>query len=77
MSQEPNADVNFTISKGDKVSPGLPPIVPLMPEMLLINATVPDLLRRKLKSKNPMPCPEYHARPYDKCQYPCGNRMKL
>ena len=27
------------MSVGDKLSPGLPPIVPLMPEMLLINAT--------------------------------------
>jgi SAM-dependent methyltransferase len=35
----PKAEVNFTTSTGDKDSPGFPPIVPLMPEMLLINAT--------------------------------------
>ena len=27
------------MSVGDRLSPGLPPIVPLIPEMLLINAT--------------------------------------
>ena len=31
------AEVNFTISNGFNVSPGLPPIVPLMPEIDLIN----------------------------------------
>ena len=35
----PNAAVYFTMSNGDKVSPGFPPIVPRMPEILLINAT--------------------------------------
>jgi hypothetical protein len=38
-SQLPKAALNLTVSRGDKVSPGLPPMVPLMPEMLLINAT--------------------------------------
>jgi hypothetical protein len=36
---DPNAAENFTISRGVRFSLGLPPIVPLMPEMLLINAT--------------------------------------
>jgi hypothetical protein len=36
----PKAAVNFTISTGDRFSPGIPPIVPRMPDMLLINATV-------------------------------------
>ena len=35
----PNADVNFTISTGVRLVPGVPPIVPLIPEILLINAT--------------------------------------
>jgi hypothetical protein len=35
----PNEAVNLTISIAVKDSPGFPPIVPLMPEMLLINAT--------------------------------------
>jgi hypothetical protein len=35
----PNAAENLTISSGVRFSLGLPPIVPLMPEMLLVNAT--------------------------------------
>ena len=35
----PNAAVNFTISTGVRLVPGVPPIVPLIPEILLINAT--------------------------------------
>src|ERR1700722_2833848 len=35
----PKAAVNLTTSSGDRVSPGFPPIVPLIPEILLINAT--------------------------------------
>src|ERR1700722_515824 len=35
----PKAAVNLTTSSGERVSPGFPPIVPLIPEMLLINAT--------------------------------------
>jgi hypothetical protein len=35
-----NAAVNFTISMGVKLFPGLPPIVPLIPDMLLISATL-------------------------------------
>jgi len=35
----PNAAVNFIISTGVRLVPGVPPIVPLIPEMLLINAT--------------------------------------
>ena len=35
----PNAAENFTISTGVRLVPGVPPIVPLIPEMLLINAT--------------------------------------
>jgi hypothetical protein len=38
-SQDPKADVNLTISSGDKESPGFPPMVPLIPEILFINAT--------------------------------------
>ena len=38
-SQVPKADVNRTISNGVRPDPGFPPMVPLMPEMLLINAT--------------------------------------
>jgi hypothetical protein len=40
----PNAAVNFTISKGVRFSPVFPPTVPLMPEMLLINATINKLI---------------------------------
>lgn len=36
----PYAEVNFTTSMGDKDSPGFPPIVPLIPDMLLISATI-------------------------------------
>lgn len=39
----PNDAVYLTTSRGESVSPGLPPIVPRMPEMLLINATISDL----------------------------------
>jgi 2-polyprenyl-3-methyl-5-hydroxy-6-metoxy-1,4-benzoquinol methylase len=35
----PNAAVNFTTSIAVSASPGFPPIVPLMPDILLINAT--------------------------------------
>src|SRR5690242_3959645 len=35
----PKAEANFTTSIAVRASPGLPPMVPLMPEMLLINAT--------------------------------------
>jgi hypothetical protein len=35
----PNADENFTTSIAVSASPGLPPMVPLIPEILLINAT--------------------------------------
>src|SRR5690606_9758680 len=35
--KRPNAAVNLTISIGVSASPGLPPIVPRMPEMDLIN----------------------------------------
>ena len=34
----PKADAYRTISSGESDSPGFPPIVPLMPEMLLISA---------------------------------------
>jgi hypothetical protein len=34
----PKAAVNFTISTGDKQSPGLPPIVPLIPDIDFISA---------------------------------------
>jgi hypothetical protein len=35
----PNAAVNFIMSIGVRLVPGVPPIVPLIPEILLINAT--------------------------------------
>jgi len=35
----PNAAVNLTISTGVRLVPGVPPRVPLIPEILLINAT--------------------------------------
>jgi hypothetical protein len=39
-SQLPYAAVNFTISSGVKLFAVLPPIVPRIPDMLLINATI-------------------------------------
>jgi hypothetical protein len=36
----PNEAVNFTTSIAVSELPGMPPIVPLIPDMLLINATV-------------------------------------
>ncbi len=39
-SQPAYAALNFTISKGERLLPGLPPIVPLMPEILFISATI-------------------------------------
>ncbi len=55
----PNAAVNFTTSMGVRDVPGVPPIVPLIPEILLINATtisskVKDYVRfiRENKNKN-------------------------
>jgi hypothetical protein len=44
---DPKAAVNFTTSIGDSVSPGFPPIVPLIPDMLLINATMQNLGEQK------------------------------
>jgi NADH:ubiquinone oxidoreductase subunit H len=38
INKVPNAAVNFTISTGVRLSPVFPPIVPLIPEILLINA---------------------------------------
>ena len=35
----PKAEVYKTTSNGESDSPGFPPIVPLIPDMLLINAT--------------------------------------
>jgi hypothetical protein len=35
----PKAAVYITTSNGERDSPGFPPIVPLIPEMLLISAT--------------------------------------
>jgi hypothetical protein len=35
----PNAEANFTTSIAVKAAPGFPPIVPLIPDILLINAT--------------------------------------
>jgi hypothetical protein len=35
----PKAAVNLMISTGVRLVPGVPPIVPLIPEILLINAT--------------------------------------
>jgi hypothetical protein len=36
----PNAAVYFTTSNGDKETPGFPPIVPLIPEMLFMSAKI-------------------------------------
>jgi hypothetical protein len=38
----PKEAVYFTTSSGDNVSPDLPPIVPLIPEILFINATLQE-----------------------------------
>ena len=38
------ADVNFTISKGFRVSPGRPPIVPRIPDIDLINVIGSEIL---------------------------------
>jgi hypothetical protein len=43
FTQLPNAAANLTISRGVRFSPGLPPIVPLIPEILLIKGTVPEV----------------------------------
>jgi hypothetical protein len=53
----PNAAVNFIMSTGVRLVPGVPPIVPLIPEILLINATtnsskVNDYIRLNRDSKN-------------------------
>jgi hypothetical protein len=40
LSQVAYAEVKTTISSGLSPSPGLPPMVPLMPEMEVINDTV-------------------------------------
>jgi hypothetical protein len=40
----PKAAVKRTMSIAVKDSPGLPPIVPLIPEILLINATKQNLI---------------------------------
>src|SRR5947207_405963 len=40
ISQEPKAAVNLTMSKGVRLSPLLPPIVPLIPEMDFMSANV-------------------------------------
>jgi len=34
----PKAAVNFTMSRGVRLSPGVPPMVPLIPEILFISA---------------------------------------
>jgi hypothetical protein len=39
LIQVPNAAVNFTTSRGVRLSPGLPPMVPRIPEIDLISAT--------------------------------------
>ncbi len=44
LIQLPYAAAKFTMSTGVKFSPGFPPIVPLIPEMLFINATINRVL---------------------------------
>jgi len=51
ISLLPNAAVYFTMSNGESVVPGFPPIVPLIPEMLLINATGEIFRYAKLQKK--------------------------
>jgi hypothetical protein len=40
LKEAANAAVNFTMSNGVRFCPGLPPIVPLIPEILFISATL-------------------------------------
>ena len=47
----PKAEVYITTSKGERDSPGFPPIVPLIPEILLINATG-EFLGSRIYKKN-------------------------
>lgn len=51
MAHAPKAAVYFTTSKGLSDSPGFPPIVPLIPEMLLINAKLMIFKDAKLQNK--------------------------
>jgi hypothetical protein len=47
----PYAAANFTISTGVRLSPGFPPIVPLIPEMLFINDKAIILRGQKYNSE--------------------------
>jgi hypothetical protein len=51
IAHSPNAAVYFTTSNGVRDSPGFPPIVPLIPEMLLINAKFQILRMQNYKIK--------------------------
>jgi hypothetical protein len=51
MAHAPKAAVYFTTSNGLSDSPGFPPIVPLIPEMLLINAKLNILRMQNYKIK--------------------------
>jgi len=51
ITHSPKAAVYFTTSNGDSDSPGFPPIVPLIPEMLLINAKFKILRMQNYKIK--------------------------
>jgi hypothetical protein len=43
----PYAEANLTVSRGVKLSPGLPPIVPLIPEIDFINVKIVKLNKTK------------------------------
>lgn len=47
----PKAAAYLTTSNGESDSPGFPPIVPLMPDILLINATYDVLMVQNYKKK--------------------------
>jgi hypothetical protein len=51
IAHSPKAAVYFTTSNGVSDSPGFPPIVPRIPEMLLINAKLKILRMQNYKIK--------------------------
>jgi hypothetical protein len=53
-NQLPKAAANLTTSSGVKLSPGFPPIVPRIPEILLINATFSRFSKYKNNGLTPI-----------------------
>jgi len=47
----PKAAANLTTSRGERFSPGLPPMVPLIPEIDFINDTIYKIQVKKLEDK--------------------------